>query len=242
VNETLARHFWPEGRAAGNLVTIGGTPVEIVGVVKTLQYVNAFQLPEPIAYLDFWQQDTTNNWSLDSRTHVRVAGDAAAMLPQIRRAIAAIDADVPVADAGPLSARLDDAFADVRTARAFLVTFGALAFLLSMIGLYAALAFAVGQRTREIAIRMALGAARSDVGRLVMRRGVGIVSLGVVAGLAAAAVAGPLLASLLYGVSPRDPLALLAGPCVLGAVALVAIWLPARRAMAMNPLSALRLE
>ena len=242
VNETLARHFWPAGHAAGSLVMIGRMRVEIIGVVKNFQYLSAFEQPEPIAYFNFWQQDTAENWSHDSRTHVRVAGDAAAMLPQIQRTIAAIDADVPVSEAAALGTRLDSAFSDVRAARTFLVTFGALALVLSTIGLYAALAFAVGQRTREIAIRMALGAGRIDIGRLVLQRGAAIVSLGVAAGLVASAIAGPLLARLLYGVNPRDPLTLLAGPSVLALVALLAIWLPARRAMAMDPMEALRSE
>ena len=89
---------------------------------------------------------------------------------------------------------------------------------------------------------MAVGAARGDVGRLVLARGSAIVLIGVIAGLVAAAFAGPILAHLLYGVSPRDPVALLAGPSILGAVSLLAIWLPARRAMAMDPMTALRLE
>jgi ABC-type antimicrobial peptide transport system permease subunit len=122
------------------------------------------------------------------------------------------------------------------------MTFGALALVLSTIGLYAALAFAVGQRTREIAIRMALGAARMDVGRLVLRHGAAIVLMGVAAGLAGAALAGPFLAHMLYGVNPRDPLTLLAGPSILAVVALLAIWLPARRAMGMDPMAALRAE
>jgi ABC-type antimicrobial peptide transport system permease subunit len=195
-----------------------------------------------MAYLDFWQQDTADNWSLDSRTHIRVAADAAAILPQIQRTIAAIDADVPVSEVLPLGVRLDLAFADVRAARAFFVMFGALALVLSMVGLYAALAFAVGQRTREIAIRMALGAARVDVGWLVLQRGVQIVFVGVMFGLIAATVAGPLLAHLLYGVRPRDPLTLLAGPSILAVVSLLAIWLPARRAMRLDPIVALRSE
>ena len=223
-------------------VTLDETRVEIVGVVKNFQYISASQQPEPIAYLAFWQQDTANNWSHDSRTHVRVAGDAAAMLPQIQRTIAAIDADVPVSEAQPLGARLDAAFSDVRAARAVLVIFGTLALVLSAIGLYAALSFAVGQRTREIAVRMALGAARIDIGRLVLQRGAGIVLIGAIAGLVASAMAGPLLAHLLYGVSPRDPLTLLVGPSILAVVALLAMWLPARRAMAMDPMVALRSE
>ena len=100
-----------------------------------------------------------------------------------------------------------------------LVTFGALALRLSMVGLYAALAFAVGERTREIAVRLALGASRADVGGLVFRRGMAIVLLGIGAGVAACVIVGPFLAHLLYGVSPRDPLAITAGPAVLIVVA-----------------------
>jgi putative ABC transport system permease protein len=241
-NETLARQCWPDGRATGQSVTIRGVRVEVVGVVKTVQYVSALERPQPIAYLDFWQQDTSDSWSHDSRTHVRVAGDAAAMLPQIQRTIAALDPEVPVSEALALGARVDAEFYDLRAARAFLVTFGGLALVLSTIGLYAALAFAVGQRTREIAIRMALGAARVDIGRLVLQRGAAIVLLGTAAGLAASMLAGSFVAHLLYGVSPRDPLTLLAGPSILVLVALLAIWLPARRAMSMDPMAALRSE
>lgn len=242
VNETLARQLWPEGGAVGSLVTIGGKPSAIVGIVNDAQFLNVLEQPEPIAYLNFWQRDAAENLSHDSHMHVRVQGDAAAMLPQMRRAITAIDPDVPVTEVLPLGTRLDYAFSEVRAARTLLATFGALALVVSAIGLYAALAFAVGQRTREIAIRMAVGAARSDVGRLVLRRGGTIVLIGVVTGLVAAAFAGPLLAHLLYGVSPHDPFALLVGPAMLGAVSLLAIWLPARRAMGMDPMAALRLE
>lgn len=240
VNETLARHFWPGGRAVGNRVTIGGVPVEIIGVVRNIQYVNTIRAPEPIAYFGFWQQNTRQNWSHDSRTHIRVAGDAAALMPAILRAIAEVDPDVPVQGAQTLRVSLDAAFSEVRAARAFLLTFGTLALVLSTIGLYAALTFAVGQRTREIAIRMALGAARIDVGRLVMRRGSVLVLAGVVAGLLGASAAGPLLAHLLYGVGPRDPLTLSVGPALVVVVALAAMWLPARRAMALDPMVALR--
>ena len=242
VNETLARHFWPRGGAAGHLISLDGASVEIVGVVKDLQYVRAFEPPAPTAYFNFWQQNTGENWSHDSRTHVRVAGDAAALLPAILRTIALVDSNVPVQGAEPLRVRLDEAFSQVRAARAFLLTFGALALVLSTVGLYAALTFAVGQRTREIAIRMALGAARVDVGRLVLRRGAVLVLAGAVAGLLGASLAGPFLAHLLYGVGPRDPLTLLVGTGLVVVVALAAMWLPVRQAMALDPMVALRSE
>ena len=242
VNETLARHFWPNGGAVGRVITVGLDRVEVVGVVKDAQWISALQQPDPVAYLNFWQQDRGNRFSQDSRTHVRIAGDAAALLPEIQRTITTIDPDVPISEPGSLGARLDAQFKDVRAARTMLVTFGALTLGLSMIGLYAALAFAVGERTREIAIRQALGASRADVGGLVFRRGMAIVSLGITAGVAACVIAGPFLAHLLYGVSPRDPVAITAGPAVLTVVAALAISLPARRAMQQDPINALRTE
>jgi predicted permease len=244
VNETLARHFWPGGGAVGSVMIVGPDRVEVivVGVVKDLQWMNALQQPDPVAYLNYWQQDRSNPVAQDSRTHISVAGDADAKLAEIQRTIAAVDSDVPISEAGSLGARLDSEFANVRAARTMLVTFGVLALVLSMIGLYGALAFAVGERTREIAIRLALGASRADVGGLVFRRGMAIVAVGIAAGVAACVLAGPFLAHLLYGVSPRDPLAITAGPAVLIVVAALAISLPARRAMQQNPVIALRAE
>jgi ABC-type antimicrobial peptide transport system permease subunit len=164
------------------------------------------------------------------------------MLPQIRQAIAAVDPDVPISNSDVLGRALDIQFADVRAARAMLVTFGVLALGLSMIGLYATLACSIAQRAREIAVRMALGASRVDVGGLVFRRGFVLVSIGLGVGLAACVAGGPFLSHLLYGVSPRDPVALGVGPAVLTLVAAVAISLPARRAMRQNPVEALRMD
>jgi putative ABC transport system permease protein len=226
----------------GSAIFVGPHRVEVVGVVKDLQWLSTLERPDPIAYLNFWQQDRSNPWSQDSRTHIRVSGNATPMLREIQRAIAEIDSDVPITDARSLGVSLDYHFSAVRAVRAMLVTFGLLALGLSMIGLYGALAFAVGERTREIAVRLALGASRTDVGGLVFRRGLAIVSLGIAAGVAACVIAGPFLAHLLYGVSPRDPLAISAGPVVLAVVAVLAIALPARRAMQQDPIIALRAE
>jgi ABC-type antimicrobial peptide transport system permease subunit len=192
--------------------------------------------------LNFWQQDNRAARTHDARMHIRVIGDAAAMVPTILNVIASVDPDVPVADTTPLVARIDEEFYSLRTARAMFVTFGVVTLILSAIGLYAALAFAVGQRTREIAIRLALGATRTGVGGLVLQRGAVVISIGVAIGLALALGVGPILAHMLYGVSPRDPLTLIAGPSILVVVALVAIWLPTRRAMTVDPISALRSE
>ena len=242
VNQTLARHFWPDGGAVGSVMIVGPDRVEVVGVVRDLQWLSALQQPDPVAYLNFWQRDRGNAVAKVSRTHISVAGNADAMLPAILRAIASTDPDVPISEAQSLGARLDSQFAAVRGARTMLVTFGALTLGLSMIGLYAALAFAVGERTREIAIRLALGASRGDVGRLVLRRGMAIVLLGIIAGVVACAIAGPFLAHMLYGVTPRDPLAITVGPAVLIVLAALAISVPARRAMQQNPAVALRAE
>jgi predicted permease len=240
VNEALARRLWPVGQAVGSHATIGSGRYEIVGVVRDLQWLSALETAEPIAYLNFWQQDRSDSWSKDSRTHIRASGAAAAMLPEVQRVIAEIDPDVPVSEVQVLGRQLDRQFSAVLAARTMFLVFGGLALVLSAIGLYAALAFAIGQRTREIAVRIALGASRSDVGRLVFRRGAAVFGAGAIGGLAACLAAGPLLAHLLYGVSPRDPVALVAGPLALGVVALLAIWLPARRAMTLDPNVALR--
>jgi predicted permease len=242
LNETVARRLFPSASPVGRRLTLGNQPFEVVGVVKDSQFLSVVDQPVPMVYLNFWQQDRSEAWARDSRTHIRISGNAVAILPEIRRTIAAIDPNVPLAEVQVLGNQLNYAFSDVRAARALLLTFGGLALGLSAIGLYAALAFAVVQRTREIAIRVALGAARTDVSALIFRYGFAIVALGTVIGTIAALAMGPLLAHLLYGVSPRDPGALLVGPVVLTVIALLAIWLPTRRALSVDPMLALRAE
>jgi predicted permease len=242
VNEILARRLWPKADAVGDMVQVGRDRLEVVGVVNDPQILNVWQQPAPMVYFNYWQQNRADNWSSDSQTIVRISGDAAALVPQIERTIAGVDPDVPFSEASTLGRLINYEFSDLRAARALLLTLGTLALVLSAIGVYAALVFAVTQRRREMAIRIALGASETDVGALVVRRGAVIVAMGLSGGLAAAASAGPFLASLLYGVSPRDPLGLLTGPAVLAAVAVIAIWLPARRAMAMDPMASLRSE
>jgi predicted permease len=242
VNETLAHHFWPAESPVGKVIGVDDHTYEIVGVVRDAQFYSVTQQPVPFLYTAYWQQDTTDSWGEDSRMLVRVAGDPRAMLPQIRREIMAVDANVPISEDRPFSDALAERFQPVRMASTFLICFGALALLLSAIGLHGILAFTVSQRTREIGIRMALGAERRDVAGMILRQAGWLALAGALIGLIAAVASARFLASYLYGVRPHDPWVFLAAPVVLLGVALLASYLPARRAMGVDPMAALRHE
>jgi len=242
VNETLARHFWPRENAVGRALVANGRTYQVVGVVRTRQYHNASEAPLPFVYVNFWQRASIDREPTDSRTHVRVAGDPRAMLGRIRQVIAGVDADVPISEDRPLTEWLDYTFLPVRAAGAFLTCLAGLALFLSAIGIYGVLASAVSQQTREIAIRMALGAERADVAKMVVRQGAVLALTGTAIGLAAALAAARLLTTFLYGVSERDLITTLGMPAVVMGVALAASYLPARRAMRVDPMTALRYE
>ena len=227
---------------SGQAVDLSGQSYEIIGVVQDAQYYGARQAPQAVVYRAYWQPDANGGFNRDSRTLVRVSGDAAAMMPTIRRAIAAIDPAVPISEDYPLSQRVKFEFQPVERARTLISGFALVALLLSAVGLYAVLAFAVGQRSREIGVRMALGASPSTVARLVVREGLAMTLLGAALGLVAAWMSARVVNSLLYGVEPRDPMAFLAAPAVLIGVALLACYLPARRAARVDPTVALRSE
>jgi predicted permease len=241
LNDVLADRLWPRARAVGRSVLIDGTPHEVIGVVRDLQSYSLTDRPQPYLFRSYWQQDDKTSWQEDSRTHVRVRGDPHAILPALRREIAAVDPDVPISEDYALSDRVRYTFQPVRVASRALVCF-ALALTLSMVGLYGVLAFAVSLRTREIAIRMALGTGRADVGRLVLGQSARLAVTGAAIGVAVALAGARLLASLLYGVPTHDLTAFIGAPLVLIAVALVATLVPVRRAMRVDHGIALRHE
>jgi predicted permease len=241
-NETLARHFWPGESAVGRTLMVNGRPTRIVGVARTAQYRAAGEPARPFLYVNYWQHRSIDREPVDSRTHVRVTGDARTMLPAIRREIVSVDPNVPISEDRPLTEWLDYSFLSVRAAGTLLACFSALALFLSAIGLYGVLASAVSQRTREIAIRMALGAGRSDVAKMVVRQGATLALIGTAIGLAAAFASARLLASFLYGIGEHDVFTTLAMPAILLMVALLASYLPARRATRVDPMAALRYE
>jgi predicted permease len=242
VNQVLARQLWPQGGAAGQTVLVDGREHDIVGVVNLDLYQPITAQPRPYFYRNYWQQSAASGWTEDSRTYVRVAGDAASMMRRIRREISAIDPSVPISEDYPMTSRVRFEFRPVRMAMTMLVSFGVLALVLSAIGLYGVVAFVTSQRTREIAIRLALGADRPQVRSLVLGHGARLATLGAVLGLASAFAATRLLATLLYGVQPYDFATFLAVPLILVVVVLVASWAPARRATKVDPALTLRYE
>jgi putative ABC transport system permease protein len=242
VNDVLAQQLWPGESAAGRVVRIDGRPHEIVGVVRAAQYHAITEPPAPYVYLNYWQQPEDAGWSADSRTLVRVREDAAAMMPRIRREVAAIDPIVPLNEDYALDTRVAFTFRRVRMATLMLVSFGGLAIVLTAIGLYGVVAFATNLRKREIAIRLALGARPDQIRTLVLGHGVTLVTIGAVAGLAGVAAGVRVLSTLLYGVQPHDAVTILSVGALLTTVALIASGIPARRAARVDPALTLRQE
>jgi len=242
VNQTLAARLWPNQDPVGRTVMIDERAWQVVGVSHDTQYHTQSQSPPPFVYLNYWQDPDWVSRPADSRIAVRVQGDPQPMLPVLRRAIQSVDPDVPISEDRALTEWLRDQFTPVLVAR-FVVTYsGLLALLLGAIGVYALLAHLVGQRTREIGIRKALGAQNVDVLGLVLKDGMLLALVGIALGVAATVAVGPVLAAFLYGVGTTDPLTLAATIVVLSAVALIASYIPARRAGKVDPMVALRYE
>jgi ABC-type antimicrobial peptide transport system permease subunit len=232
----------PEGGVTGTTVFVGGEPLTIIGVVPDVQYYATGEAPRPQLFTSYWQMSGGDAFQNDSRTFVRVNGDPAAMIADVRRAIAAVDAAVPLTEDHPLSARVAYMFQPVRMARALLTAFAVLAVVLCAIGLYGVLAFSVTERTREIGVRVAIGATRAHIARLVLRDAMVVMALGVGAGLAAAWYATRFVGSLLYGIDPRDLAAFVVAPIAIVLAGTLASYLPARRATRVSPLTALRTD
>jgi len=240
INETLARGLWPERAATEHTLILDDQPYQVVGVSKDAQLRNVLESSQPFLYLPYWQNNIRPQ--IDARLVVRVAGDPQTMLPLLRRAIVAVDPNVPISEDVPLTQQVNAVYMPVLLTSAVLTYAGLLALFLSMLGLYGVLAFAVSQRTREIGIRMALGAERLGVLRLVVTQGLRLAFAGVGIGLLASFAATRLVKSLLYGVSATDPLIFASISVLLLFVALLACWLPARRATKVDPMLALRYE
>jgi ABC-type antimicrobial peptide transport system permease subunit len=182
------------------------------------------------------------HYSPQAKLHLRTEGDPAALAPALREAIRAVDPALPILALGTLSERTGASLLPQQIAASLIGTFGTVALLLSLLGLYGVLARGVAQRSREIGIRLALGAAPRSILRLVIGQGWRLTAIGLAAGLALAAAGARLLGAFLPGVGALDAAAFTGAALVLAAGASLAMWLPARRALAVDPATALRSE
>jgi len=244
VNEALARRFFPgpdpvRAAVGGRLSTAGheGPFRQIVGVARDGKYWTMGEAPQPFVYFPLAQ-----SYSSTVTMVVRAAGDPRALAPSIRAEARSLDAGLPLYDVKTVEEHLSLSLFPARVAATLLGAFGLLALLLAAVGVYGVVSYAAAQRTREIGIRVALGARRSDVLRLVGGGGLLLVAAGVALGLAAALLLTRFMASLLYGVSTTDPVTFAFVVVLLGGVALLACYLPARRATKVDPMVALRHE
>jgi predicted permease len=242
INDVLARRLSPNRPAVGLTIRVNSRPLTVVGVVGDAQYYVAGDTPRPQLFTSYWQSALGDAFNNDSRLFIKVAGDPAAMLQELLRVVAAVDPAVPVSEAHPMRDRVAYMFQPVRIARVLLTASAVLALVLCAVGLYSVLAFSVTERTREIGVRIAIGASRGSIARLVARDATMVIAAGVAVGLAAAWNATQLVSSLLFGVTSRDPAAFVAAPLAIVAVAVLAACLPAMRATRVSPLKALRVD
>ncbi len=236
VNETFARRFWPDADPIGHRIIVGDDTREIVGVVRDGKYVSLGEEPKPYYYLP-WEQA----YEPDMLVQVRTAGASRAILPLLAHHALGLDPELPV-ETTTIEEHLGFALLPQRLGAIVLGAFGAIGATLAALGLYAVMSYLVSQRTAEIGIRIALGASRTEVRRMVVRRGMGLAGLGLGLGLGAALLAGRLIEAFLLGISPRDPVILAALLILFSSVALAASWLPAARAARLDPMRALRAE
>ena len=241
VSETAARSLWGGADPLGARVRIGGTAGPwrtVVGVAGDVRHTDVASAPTPQMYLP---QAQVTDGALTLAVRTRTSNPQLLAEP-VRAAIRAVDRGVPVDSVATMASLVDRSAAPRRFVMQLLAAFAAAALLLAAIGLYGVVSHAVSQRTREIGIRVALGATRRDVMRLVLSSGAGAVAAGLAAGAGAALVLMRLMRSVLYEVSPGDPVAIAGAAAVLAAVALAAHWLPARRASRVDPVVALKSE
>ena len=239
VNETMARRYWPNARAVGQRFYLGddttGQPVEVVGMVADAKYREVREEPRPSFYVHM-----SPRHALDGVFHVRVAGALSTTMPALRRALVDLAPSVPITQTRTLRNQIDVNITDDRLAMTIGAVLAGAAIFLAGVGLFSAMAHMVGQRTREIGVRVALGATALGIQGLVFRQALSITLLGAAIGFGLAMWATSVTASRLYGVDRFDVVSFGGAALVLAAVALGAALIPARRASRVDPVDALR--
>jgi macrolide transport system ATP-binding/permease protein len=243
INEAMATRYWPDSDPIGKHIDLGrnrkngAQAMEIIGVARNSKYRELTEDPDPAFYQPLQQW-----YDSEMALHVRTAGEAATLIPMVRNEVQALDANLPVFNVKTLAEQKSRALYTERMAATLLAAFGLLALGLAALGIYGVMAYAVSRRTREIGIRMALGAQAGDVLSLVLRQGMALILIGVAFGLVGAFAATRLLTSFLYGVSTTDATTFALIALLLTAVAGLACYIPARRATKVDPMVALRYE
>jgi predicted permease len=237
VNEAFAKKYLPGRDPIGKWVDFGGGKRTIIGVAATAKYRQLNERPLPYVFLPLAQ-----DYNAGLTLHVRAAGDPKLLTESLRRTFASLDPNLPFLDVRTFQEHMGAAVFFMRLGAIMLGLFGGLALLLSAMGIYSVIAYSVSQRTREIGIRTALGAARRDILSLVVGEGMVLTGIGIVIGGALAFAVGRLLQSQLVGVGAGDPVTFLSIGTLLAIVAAVACWVPARRASRVDPVVALRTE
>ena len=243
INEKLAKKYFPEGRAVGRHIGMGGDPgtktdIEVIGIFRDMKY-EGMRDEVPIETIQPFEQ---MEFTLGMNVYIRTARDPEQMFSAARHAVQQIDATLPVVDMKTLEKQVDNSLVTERLVATLSSAFGVLATLLASIGLYGVMAYTVARRTREIGIRMALGAATGDVVWLVMKEVLVLVAVGIVLGLGASWGLTRYVQRQLYGIQPNDLMTIVLATIGIAFVALAAGYVPARRATRVDPIRALRWE
>jgi putative ABC transport system permease protein len=237
INQAAARRYFRGVDPVGQTVEIGGTPLTIIGVTGDVRHEGLASEPQPAAY---FPSSLAPRGS--TQLFIRTTGDPAAVAPAVRQAIRAVDAQQPISELRSMRNAMAETVAQPRFFTLILSIFGVVAVFLAALGLYGVVVYSVTRRTAEIGIRMALGARAGQVVRMVVQRSAWSTAMGMAAGAFAALLLGRWMASMLYEVRPADPATFAGAALLLGTVALLASWLPARRAARIEPTQALRAD
>jgi len=245
VNEAFVGRYWPGQDPLGKRITSGwrvGKDIQeksfqVVGVARDGKYNSLGEEATPFIFYPHEQA-----YAPEVTVVVRTRTEPASLADSARAMVRSLDASLPVFNIRTLESQMGVALLPVRMAASLLGAMGTLALVLAAVGIYGVISFAVSQRTRELGVRMALGAQRRDILRLILRQGMTLTLLGCALGLAAAVGVTRFLTFLLYGISPLDPVTFIGIPLLLAGVALLACWVPARRAARVDPMVALRYE
>lgn len=237
INQALAERYWPGQNALGKRIRAQDTWFTVVGVAQNIKWASLQAPAQPFLYLPLFQ-----NYYPEVTLHVRVSGDPQAIMPAVTRTVEGLHPDLPMFDVTTLKVKVRVASFPGRIAGTMVGAFGLLALMLAAVGIYGVVSYATGQRTHEIGIRMALGAQRSEVSLQVLSHGLRLTLVGLGVGFALTMAATRLLRTQLFGVTSTDPLTFASAAALLCLVALVACYLPARQAIRVDPMVALRHE